>query len=74
MFMYTDGAIEARNAQGDFFGEQRLRDLLLTQSLQGIEGLCDNVLLSLDEFTGSVLDDDIAMVALRFDTGRSDAL
>lgn len=73
LFMYTDGAIEARNAQGDFFGEQRLRDLLLTESLQGIEGLCGNMLSSLDEFTGSMLDDDIAMVALRFDTGRSDA-
>lgn len=73
LFMYTDGAIEARNAQGDFFGEQRLRDLLLTESLQGVEGLCGNMLSSLDEFTGSMLDDDIAMVALRFDTGRSDA-
>lgn len=73
LFMYTDGAIEARNSQGDFFGEQRLRDLLLTESLQGVEGLCGNVLASLDEFTGSMLDDDIAMVALRFDMGRSDA-
>ena len=72
LFMYTDGAIEARNDQGDFFGEERLRDLLLARSADGVEGLCGSLLAELDEFTGSALDDDIAMVALRFDTGRSD--
>lgn len=67
LFMYTDGAIEARDARGGFFGEERLREVLLRESGNGIEGLCDTVLSELDEFSGSALDDDIALVALRFD-------
>lgn len=67
LFMYTDGAIEARNSSGEFFGEQRLRDVLLSSAGRGIDGLCQRVLDALDEFTSSSLEDDIAMVALRFD-------
>ena len=67
LFMYTDGAIEARDGSGAFFGEQRLRDELLHDAGVGVTGLCDKVLASLDAFTGGALDDDIALVALRFD-------
>ncbi len=67
LFMYTDGAIEARDPSGAFFGEQRLRDTLLRVSPRGIDGLCDRVLTELDSFAASALDDDVAMVALRFD-------
>ena len=73
LFMYTDGAIEARDAGGDFFGEERLREVLLRAAAGGVEGLCGKVLDELDRFTGSALDDDIALVALRFDReGRTD--
>lgn len=67
LFMYTDGAIEARDAEGDFFGEARLREVLFRASVEGVEGLCGHVLDELDAFTGSALDDDIALVALRVD-------
>ena len=67
LFMYTDGAIEARSPSGGFFGEDRLRDVLLRASSTGLEGLCAKVLAELDAFTCSALDDDIALVALRFD-------
>lgn len=67
LFMYTDGAIEARNAAGEFFGEQRLRDVVISSVGQGVDGLCQRVLGELDAFTDSALEDDIAMVALRFD-------
>ena len=67
LFMYTDGAIEARNAEGEFFGEQRLRDALLRECPSGATGLCSHILGELDEFTDSALDDDIALVALEFD-------
>lgn len=69
LFMYTDGAIEARDSAGDFFGEQRLHETLIRVAPDGVEGLCAKVLAELDEFSGSALDDDIAMVALRFDCG-----
>lgn len=73
LFMYTDGAIEARDASGDFFGEQRLHEALIRIAPEGLEGLCSKVLAELDEFSGSALDDDIAMAALRFDCGAGDA-
>ena len=67
LFMYTDGAIEARNPAGDFFGERRLRDILLSGVEAGVDGLCQRVLDELDAFTASSLEDDVALVALRFD-------
>ena len=66
LFMYTDGAIEARNAAGEFFGEQRLRDVLLRMARGGVQGLCQSVLQELDKFSSSQLEDDIALAALRF--------
>ncbi len=66
LFMYTDGAIEARSKTGEFFGEQRLRDILLAHAGEGTPGLCQQVLNELDRFTDSALEDDIALVALEF--------
>ena len=66
LFMYTDGAIEARNVAGEFFGEQRLREILLARGAGGARGLCQAVLDDLDAFTDSSLEDDIALVALEF--------
>ena len=71
LFMYTDGAIEARDPAGDFFGEQRLRDTLLREASSGVDGLCGRMLSALDTFAASALEDDVAMVALRFDMGLS---
>ena len=73
LFLYTDGAIEARNAAGDFFGEDRLRELVLTVAPQGVHGFCQRVLYELDRFTDSALNDDIALVMLRFDKSRGEA-
>ena len=43
--------------------------MLLASIGGGVHGLCQRVLDELDSFTDSALEDDIAMVALRFDTG-----
>ncbi len=48
LFMYTDGTIEARDRTGAFFGEQRLRDLLLSVSGEGCIGYLRQVLGELD--------------------------
>ena len=67
----ADGTIEARDRSGAFFGEQRLRDLLLSVSGEGVSGICGKVLGELDRFTESALNDDIALVSLEFLRGRS---
>ncbi len=69
LLLYTDGTTEARDPVGAFFGEQGLRDMVMRECAPGkpFEGLLDRFLATLDAFTGQRLDDDVAMVCLRFD-------
>ena len=69
LMLYTDGTTEARDPSGAFFGEQGLRDMLMRESApdKPFEGFLDRLLATLDDFTGQRLDDDVAMVAVRFD-------
>lgn len=67
LLLYTDGTTEARAADGRFFGEDGLRDAVVIEGERGFEGLLDRLLATVDRFTGNSLDDDVAMVALRFD-------
>ena len=69
LMLYTDGTTEARDPGGAFFGEQGLRDMLMRESAPNkpFEGFLDRLLATLDAFTGQRLDDDVAMVAVRFD-------
>lgn len=67
LVLYTDGTTEARDPEGAFFGEDGLRDMLVTEGARGFEGLTDRMMSTLDAFTGNNLEDDVALVALRFD-------
>ena len=67
LLLYTDGTTEARAPGGAFFGEEGLRDAVMHEHPAGFEGLLDRLLADVDAFTGNNLDDDVAMVALRFD-------
>lgn len=66
LFLYTDGTTEARSPEGAFFGETGLRDMVMSEVPHGFEGLLDRFLATLDAYTGRSLEDDVAMVALRF--------
>lgn len=67
LFLYTDGVTEARDPSGAFFGEQGLHDAVMEEATGDFDGLLDRMLSRLDAFTDRHLDDDVAMVALRFD-------
>ncbi len=67
LLLYTDGTTEARAGDGRFFGEDGLRDAAMREGQRGFEGLLDRLLSTVEAFTGNSLDDDVAMVALRFD-------
>ena len=67
LLLYTDGTTEARSPAGDFCGEDGLREAVMREAAAGFEGICDRLLATLDGFTHNSLDDDVAMVALRFD-------
>lgn len=67
LLLYTDGTTEARDPAGEFFGERGLREAALREAQQGFDGILDRLLGALDTFTAHSLDDDVAMVALKFE-------
>jgi serine phosphatase RsbU (regulator of sigma subunit) len=67
LLLYTDGTTEARAEDGRFFGEDGLRDAVMREGALGFDGLLDRLLATVEAFTGNHMDDDVAMVALRFD-------
>ena len=67
LLLYTDGVTEARAPSGAFFGEQGLRDAVMDEMGGDYDSLLVRLLSRLDSFTQRQLDDDVAMVSLRFD-------
>ena len=75
LLLYTDGTTEARNGDGAFFGEDGLREAVMRESAgdKPFEGFVGRLLETLEAFTGRNLEDDVAMMALRFDeVGRDE--
>lgn len=63
IFMWSDGIFEARNAEGDMFGEDRLHGLI--ESLKGQDDLIPKVLETVQKFIGnSEKDDDISLAEI----------
>ena len=67
LLLYTDGTTEARAADGSFFGEDGLRDAVMREWPRGFDGILERLLGTLDAFTGRRLEDDVAMVCVRYD-------
>ena len=64
LFMWSDGIVEARDAQGDMFGEERLQNIFK----QGLapDSLFDAVQASVSDFVGeSERDDDTTLIELK---------
>lgn len=67
LLLYTDGVTEARKPDGTFFGEIGLRDTVVRNMEAPAEELPDRILNTLFDFTESRLDDDVAMMTVRYD-------
>lgn len=67
LFAATDGVTEARNADGDLFGMERLQPAIVEGLLQAssMSDLTQHVLSAVERFAGKALRDDIAIVAAR---------
>lgn len=63
LFLYTDGAIEARQNL-DFFGEDRLLKLVSERSAQEAKRIAESVFDEIMRFTGGHLADDVALLAI----------
>ncbi|MCL2044376.1 MAG: SpoIIE family protein phosphatase [Treponema sp.] len=66
LFLYTDGIVEAADAQGVFYGRDRLREFLDANTSLPLRDLLNKLRSDMTEFTGGAdQSDDITMLAIR---------
>lgn len=66
VLVYTDGLIEAENPQGEFFGLERVNELLVNQALQPPARVIARILDELKLFCGKdVFNDDITLLVFK---------
>ena len=66
LLAYTDGVTEARNPNGNLFGEKRLMSLIMNRPYGSAAALLDEIETAVNEHTtGADPSDDITMLALR---------
>jgi serine phosphatase RsbU (regulator of sigma subunit) len=76
LVLYTDGVTEAENPEGEFFSEERLREMLQSQRRSTAQGVLDALMGALHEFAGDpphAQHDDITLMVL-VQGQRADAL
>ena len=72
-FFYSDGVTEAQNQEGEFFGANRLGDLIQANGHLTPDALTDLVHREIVEFSGSdVFADDLTCVALRVEAAPAE--
>jgi sigma-B regulation protein RsbU (phosphoserine phosphatase) len=65
LLFFTDGIIEAHNAAGEEFGEERLARVASESDALSAEALKDRILAVLHTFTGGTFDDDATLIVIR---------
>ncbi len=66
LVLYTDGIVEAQNPLGEFYGEERLIDMLLSMTRSGARAVKDGLIELVQRFVGSSFrQDDIAIVVIQ---------
>jgi sigma-B regulation protein RsbU (phosphoserine phosphatase) len=66
LVLYTDGALDARDPAGLFFGLERLQQAALVNLSDSAQGLCDHLLQGILTYqAGAPQDDDITLLAVR---------
>ena len=63
--LYTDGVIEARDADGEQFGQERLEALLRSCAGRTADGIARRIELAAMDFQGETASDDVAIVVAR---------
>ncbi len=63
--LYTDGILEARLPEGEFFGERHFETLLSANAEMSLLELCDSTLATVKAYQANKLSDDVTVLALR---------
>ena len=67
LFVYTDGVAEAMDAAGNFYGTQRLLEVLNTHPDGSPKEMLESVRVSVDTFVGEAPQfDDITMLCMKY--------
>ena len=67
IFVYTDGVPEACNADGEFYGMERMTDVLNRIAAHDPRGILEGVQADVDAFTGDAKQfDDLTMLCLEY--------
>lgn len=66
ILMGTDGIHEARNADGDYFGHERLKEIVIDNHKEDADTLKQIILEKVDQFRGGfAIEDDLTLVAVK---------
>lgn len=66
LLVYSDGLTEAKNINGDFFGEQRLKESLFRNRFYPAESIGKKILSEIDLFVGEAkTTDDMSMIIIK---------
>jgi sigma-B regulation protein RsbU (phosphoserine phosphatase) len=69
LVLYTDGITDTNSPAGDFFGVERLREMVSTAGGLGAQGLCDLIFEHVDRFQAeAVQHDDMALLVVEATT------
>lgn len=66
IFLYTDGILETRNAEGESFGYERLQDVIAAEAHKGPDYVSKIVLETVQNFAQDELHDDYTILAIGF--------
>jgi serine phosphatase RsbU (regulator of sigma subunit) len=66
---YTDGITESRDAAGEEYGEDRLKDVAIRTRSAPIEAMKDQLLADVNGFTGGRFDDDATLIVVGVGVG-----
>lgn len=67
LFMYTDGLLEAKNEQEEYFGTEKVAQILVENKELDITAIGDKVLQEVNDFVGgNRYDDDLTMLSCKF--------
>jgi serine phosphatase RsbU (regulator of sigma subunit) len=64
MIFYTDGITEARNRDGDEYGEEKLAEAALSCRTESAEAIKERLLADVNTFTGGQFDDDATLIVV----------
>jgi len=65
LVLYSDGVTEAEDRHGEFFGMDRLIDVVLRNAPSGVDALTRSIVEAVDVFSAGERSDDLTIVAVR---------